>query len=215
MPHLHYSRAAALLCLGLLGATPTRPSFSLWGIALRQPIDGSAVEIDQCMSGRQFAFRAGRYRITTDDALLNVPHEHQDSGAVLAALDSVTACFVSSRTRRFAAFLTLRDSLVTDASIFWPDSAGRPTVAAVIAEITAQYGRPLINEYGGAEWEADSAIISVTPRGMFLESVAVTMSDRAACEWFERLIHRRTPRIQYRDADTNQCWAPRTDGGTR
>ena len=102
-----------VLGIGIIAAAPApRRPFVLWGLELRRPINGSAVEIDQCMSGRQFAFRTGRYRITTDDALMSVPHEHQDTAAALAALDSVSACFVTSRTKHFTALLTLRDSLV-------------------------------------------------------------------------------------------------------
>ena len=124
---------------------------------------------------------------------------------MLAALDSVTACFVTSRTKHFTALLTVRDSLVIHISIFWPDTAGRPTVAGVIAELSRAYGAPAINEHGVAIWKADSSDLYVTSRGMFLESVAVTLGDRAACEWFEGLVHQRTPRGRYLDPRAERC----------
>ncbi|HJU69553.1 MAG TPA: hypothetical protein VJ650_15035 [Gemmatimonadaceae bacterium] len=185
-------------------ASPAKP-LDVWGIVLRRPIDPSAVEIDRCVNGRAFALRDGPYRITTDDVLLSVPHEHQDTTAVLAALDSVTACVVVSRTRHFSAVLTLRDSVVINASIFWPNTTGRPTVAGVIAEITAKHGPPRLNEHDGAHWEADSSSIYVTERGPFLASVAVTLSYAPACEWFESLVHRRDRRPRYTDPRANHC----------
>jgi hypothetical protein len=207
MRRLTFKQLSSLvLGIGIIDAAPVvRRPFVLWGLELRRPITGSAVEIHQCMSGRQFAFRGGRYRITTDDALMSVPHEHQDTAAVLAALDSVTACFVTSRTKHFTALLTVRDSVVTHISIFWPDTAGRPTFAGVVAELSRTYGAPAINEHDVAVWKADNGDLYVTSRGMFLESVAVTLADRAACEWFEGLVHQRTPRRRYLDARAARC----------
>src|SRR5439155_15193932 len=70
--------------LAAAGAVPDR----VFGIVLRQPLNPRAVVGQRCFTARQFALEDGFYSIVTDDALFNVPHEHQDTAAVLAALDS-------------------------------------------------------------------------------------------------------------------------------
>ena len=90
-------------------------------------------------------------------------------------------------------------------SIFWPDTAGRPSFAGVIAELSGAYGAPAVNDHEVAIWKANSGDLYVTSRGMFLESVAVTLADRPACEWFESLVHQRTPRRRYVDPKAARC----------
>jgi hypothetical protein len=194
---------AALITLTFVAAAVPPARFSLWGVALGRPIDGSAVEIDRCQTGREFAFRGGRYRITTDDYLIGVHHEHHDTVAVLTALERVHACLVSSRTRHFEAILTLRDSLVIDANFFWPDSARRPTMAAILAELTTSLGPPLTGEHLGQVWAKEGAGVYVNPRGPFADGPSVAMTDRAACEWFERLVHSAGPQ---QERAAKHCW---------
>lgn len=204
MPRLgRWPTLAALTALALIGAATPSSRFSLWGVALGRPIDVSAVEIDRCQTGREFAFRGGRYRITTDDYLIGVHHEHHDTAAVLAALERVQACLVSSRTRDFEAILTLRDSLIIDANLFWPDSARRPTMAAVLAELTTSFGPPLTGEHLGQVWDKEGAGVYVNPRGPFADGPSVAMTDRGACEWFERLVH---PAGAHRERAAKHCW---------
>jgi hypothetical protein len=80
---------------------------------LRQPLDAGAVSGKRCFTGRQFALEDGFYEIVTDDVLVSAPEEHQDTAAVLAALDSIVACRAQTHELHATAIITLTDSIIS------------------------------------------------------------------------------------------------------
>ena len=173
----------------------------LFGIVLRQPLNPRAVVGQRCFTARQFALEDGFYSIVTDDALFDVPHEHQDTAAVLAALDSFTVCRAHTREVNASAIITLLDSAVADALLSWP-GGNAPAYDSMLVRLTQTYGEPFRSSYGVPFWSADSMNIYLTTRSSYDEGTTVTLSDARSCERFERMVHRRNSRDQPREP----CW---------
>ena len=173
----------------------------IFGIVLRQPLNPRAVVGERCFTARQFAFEGKSYSIVTDDALFSVPHEHQDTAAVLAALDSFTVCRAHTRERNASAIITLLDSAVADALISWPDG-NAPVYDRMLATLTQTYGEPFQSAYGVPFWSADSMDISVTTRSSYDEGTTLTLSDARSCDRFERMVHSQN----YIDQPREPCW---------
>ena len=173
----------------------------IFGIVLRQPVNPRAVVGQRCFTARQFALEDGFYSIVTDDALLSVPHEHQDTAAVLAALDSFTVCRAHTRELNASAIITLLDSAVADALISWPDG-NAPAYDRMLATLTHTYGEPFHSDYGVPFWSADSMDIFLTTRSSYDEGTTLTLSDARSCERYERMVHSHNSRDQHREP----CW---------
>jgi hypothetical protein len=160
-----------------------------------------AVAGQRCFTARQFALEDGFYSIVTDDALFNVPHEHLDTAAVLAALDSFTVCRAHTRERNASAIITLLDSTVADALISWPDG-NAPAYDSMLAMLTHTYGEPFQSTDAVPFWSADSMRIYLTTRSSYDEGTTLTLSDARSCERFERMVHSHNSRDQRREP----CW---------
>jgi hypothetical protein len=169
-------------------ALPSAPNRVL-GIVLRQPLNPAAVLGQRCFTGRQFALEDGFYDIVTDDILFSVPSEHQDTAAVLAALDSFPACRVRTRELNATAIVTLSDSVVGHALIDWP-GGGAPTYESMVRALTQTFGEPFQSAWGVPYWSADSMAIHVNKRGPYGDGTTLTLSDARVCERYERLVHR-------------------------
>ncbi len=177
------------------------PPDRIFGIVLRQPLNPRAVAGQRCFTARQFALEDGFYSIVTDDALLSVPHEHQDTAAVLAALDSFTVCRAHTRERNASVIITLLDSAVADALISWPDG-NSPAYDSMLATLTRTYGEPFHSDYGVPFWSADSMDIFLTMRSSYDEGTTLTLSDARSCERYERMVHSHNSR----DLRREPCW---------
>ncbi len=182
------------------------------GIALRQPLHADAFVRQHCSSARQFAFRRGSYSIVTDDVLFGVPHEHQDTAAVLAALDSFTVCAVETKELNATAIVTLRDSVVTGAHVFWPDESRAPEYDRILASLQHTYGEPYHHKSGVRYWSADSMDLTINHRGFYTDGTSLSLGDARGCDRYERLVHRPAPAPVYtdslgnRDPRSNHCW---------
>ena len=173
----------------------------VFGIVLRQPLNPRAVVGRRCFTARQFALEDGFYSIVTDDALLSVPHEHQDTAAVLAALDSFMVCRAHTRELNASVIITFLDSAVADALISWPEGHP-PAHDSMLARLTQTYGEPFHSDYGVPFWSADSMDIFLTTRSSYDEGTTLTLSDARSCERYERMVHRPNSRDQQREP----CW---------
>lgn len=173
----------------------------VFGIVLRRPLDRAAIFGGRCISGRQFALMDGTYDIVSDDILASATEEHQDTAAVLAALDSLTACMTRTRERGATAVITLVDTIVGHAVIYWPDG-GDPSYDSMVVTLAGMYGEPYQNPWGVRFWAADSMSIYLNKRSLFGRGTAVTLTDARLCGRYERLVHQRNTR----DRHTYPCW---------
>lgn len=173
----------------------------VFGVVLRQPLDSHAFVGQHCFTGRQLALEDGFYEIVTDDILFSVPEEHQDTTAVLAALDLFTACRVHTHELKATAIITLLDSVVEHALVYWPDGDA-PPYERMLAMLTRMYGEPYQSSYGVPYWSADSMAISLNKRSIYGDGTELTLSDARVCERYERLVHRNNSRDQRR----GPCW---------
>jgi len=197
-------------------ARPTPPARSApdhaLGVELRKPFNPAAFSRQACVGARDFAYRRGSYSIVTDDVLFGVPHEHQDTLAVLAALDSFTVCVGETRDLNATAVVTLVDSVVGHAHIFWPDASPASGYDRILASLKEIYGEPLQNAYGVRFWSADSMKLYINRRGFYSDGTALDLSDARACDRFERLVHRQHAAPVYVDSlgnldpRSNYCW---------
>jgi len=189
----------------------SRPDHAL-GIVLGKRFDAAAFTRSLCVPARDFAFRGGSYSIVTDDVLFAVPHEHEDSADVLAALDSFTVCVGETRELNATAIVTLSDSIVGNAHVFWPDERQGPAFDRVRTLLTESFGDPRQNKYGDGFWSADSLEVSLNHRGFYTDGTSLTLSDGRVCERFERLVHRQhaapiyTDSLGTPDPRSNHCW---------
>lgn len=184
----------------------------VFGVALRQPLHADAFVRQHCSSARQFAFRRGSYSIVTDDVLFSTPHEHEDTAAVLAALDSFTVCAVETKELNATAIVTLRDSVVTGAHVFWPDESRAPEYDAILATLQQVYGEPYQHKSGVRYWSADSMDLTINHRGFYTDGTSISLGDARGCDRYERLVHRSGPAPVYTDSlgnfdpRSNHCW---------
>jgi hypothetical protein len=196
---------AAAACAGRqaapASAAPVTAPDRVLGIVLRQPLNPRAVSDPLCLTGRQLALEDGFYEIVTDDILFSVPDEHQDTAAVLAALDSFTACKAHTRELNAMAIITLSDSVVEHALFYWPDGDG-PTYERMLASLTETYGEPYQSAWGVPYWSADSLAIYLNKRGPYGEGTTLDLSDARVCERYERLVHSNNSRDRRHDP----CW---------
>jgi len=162
----------------------------VFGIVLGERFNPAAFTRQACVRARDFAFRRGSYSIDTDDVLFGVPHEHQDTTVVLAALDSFTVCVGETRELNATAVVTLSDSIVGNAHIFWPVASQAPEFDRMLTILRQTYGEPIQNKYGDRFWSADSLELSLSDRGFYNDGTNLTLSDGRVCEHFERLVHR-------------------------
>lgn len=177
------------------------PPDHVFGIVLRQPLDAGAVSGTRCFTGRQFALEDGFYEIVTDDVLVSAPEEHQDTAAVLAALDSIAACRAQTRELHATAIITLTDSIVSHAMIYWPDG-GAPPYESMLARLTQMHGEPFQTAWGVPFWSADSMVIYLNKRSVYGPGTTVSLTDARVCERYERLVHRNNSR----DRRYYPCW---------
>lgn len=197
-------------------AGPTAPGRSVpdhvFGVELRKPLNAVAFSRHACTGARDFAYRRGFYSTVTDDVLFGVPHEHQDTIAVLAALDSFTVCVGETRDLNAIAIVTLFDSVVGNAHIFWPDASQAPGYDRMLTNLMELYGEPFQNEYGVRFWSADSMKLYINRRGFYTDGTALDLSDARVCDRFERLVHRQRAAPVYVDSlgnpdpRSNYCW---------
>jgi hypothetical protein len=164
-------------------------------------LDPQAVSSRRCFTGRGFAYEDGRYDIVTDDILFSAPEEHQDTTAVLEALDLFTACRVHTRELSADAVITLSDSLVEHATIYWPEGEG-PSYDRMLAMLTDMFGEPFQNPWGVRYWSADSLSIYLNKRSIFGPGTAITLGDARLCARYEELVHRNNSR----DRRSYPCW---------
>ena len=187
----------------------------VFGIELGQVFNPVAFTRQACVRARDFAVRRGSSSIVTDDVLFGVPHEHQDTTAILAALDSFTVCAGETRELNATAVLTLSDSVVGNAHIFWPVPSEAPEFDSLLRMLRETYGEPIQNAYGDRLWSADSLELSLNHRGFYSDGVSLTLSDARVCEHFERLVHRQHAAPVYVDSlgnldpRSNHCWVRR------
>lgn len=172
----------------------------VFGIVLRQPLSPRAVADQRCSTARQFALERGHFSIVADDVLFSVPDEHQDTAAVLAALDSFTVCRATTRELGASAIITLSDGLVEHVLLSWP-RGNAPTRERVRAQLTRDFGEPLQSASGVPYWSSDSMEITITDRGPYDDGTTLNVSDARVCERFERLVHSRS-----RDQTRQPCW---------
>ena len=193
------------------GGTAPAPDH-VFGIVLRQPLHADAFVRQHCSSARQFAFRRGSYSIVTDDVLFGTPHEHGDTAAVLAALDSFTVCAVETKELNATAIVTLSDSVVTGAHVFWPDESRAPEYDRILASLQQTYGEPYQYKSGVRYWSADSMDLTINHRGFYTDGTSLSLGDARGCDRYERRVHRSAPAPVYTDslgnADprSNHCW---------
>lgn len=173
----------------------------LFGIVLRQPLNTGVLSGQHCFTGRQFALEDGFYEIVADDILLSAPEEHQDTAAVLAALDSFTVCRGRTRELDATAIVTLSDSVVAHVIIYWPDG-NAPSYDRMFATVTASFGEPYQNAWGVRYWAADSMDIYVSKRSIYGAGTSVALDDARSCVRYERLVHRNNTR----DHRSYPCW---------
>jgi len=202
---------AALLCLGQHAycQVPLVDSGGtvFFGFQMGGRLPASTRLLLDCMSGRAFATSGGRYDIVTDDVLFRSPHEHSDSAAVLAALDSVTVCV--GRPERPAGYVlvALVDSVIVKLGFSWADSAGSPAYDSLIAPLTARFGAPGEVRPTGTTWEPDSLAIDVTRNAWWIPGrPQVYVTSGAGCDRYEQMVHRREPALHWADARTDSCW---------
>ena len=187
----------------------------VFGVVLAKRFNPAAFTRQTCVRAREFAFRRGSYSIVTDDVLFGVPHEHQDTTAVLAALDSFTVCVGETRELHATAVVTLSDSVVGNAHMFWPVPREAPAFDSLLRMLRETYGEPIQNSYGERLWSADSLELSLNHRGFYSDGASLTLSDARACEHFERLVHRQQAAPVYVDSlgnldpRSNHCWVRR------
>jgi len=186
-------------------ATRAEPD-SLFGIVLRKPFNPLAFTRHTCLGARDFAYRPGPYSIVTDDILFEPPHEHEDTADVLAALDSFTVCVGETRELNATAVVTLSDSVVGNAHIFWPDEGRAPQYNRLLELVKASYGEPLHNRHGVEFWSADTMDIYINHRSFYNEAPSLNLSDARVCERFERLVHREHPAPASVNPQGNHCW---------
>jgi len=179
------------------GAMPDR----VFGIVLRQPLNPRAVADQRCFTARQFALERGHFSVVADDVLFSVPDEHEDTAAVLAALDSFTVCRATTHEFRASAIITLSDGVVEHVLISWPDG-NAPTLASIRAQLTRAFGEPLQSAWGVPYWSSDSMAVHLTDRGPYGDGTTLTVSDARICERFERMVHSKSSRDQRREP----CW---------
>jgi hypothetical protein len=178
---------------------------SFWGVQLGTPLDTAGLQIGRCMSGSEFAHQSGAYSKVSDDFLFGeLPHEHEDSLAVLRVLDSVRACFHRVRDSGAMLIATIMDSLVVHALFMWTDPAERPSVDSLGGLIAELYGEPDVQERGLRRWSADSVDLYLESSSRLGYGVTITLSDARGCEQYERLVHRGESRPQ--EPTRNRCW---------
>lgn len=179
------------------GPVPDR----ILGIVLRQPLNPDTISTQRCYTGRGFAYEDGEYEIVTDDILFSAPEEHHDTSAVLAALDQFTACRISTRELSATAVVTLSDSVVEHAVIYWPRGDG-PSYDRMLAILIRMYGEPFQNAWGVRYWSGDSIKITLNERSPYGPGTTLTMSDARLCERYEELAHRSNSH----DRRSFPCW---------
>ncbi len=178
---------ALLFCLACARGRTLPPDRAL-GVVLGKVFNPSAFTQATCVSARAFAFRRGSYSIVTDDVLFGVPHEHPDTTAVLAALDSFTVCVGETRELGATAVVTLSDSIVGNAHIFWPDSGQAPTFDRMSTILQRAFGQPTRNKYGDRFWSADSLELSLNHEGRqpCVRALRAARAPRACCSHLRR-----------------------------
>jgi hypothetical protein len=187
----------------------------VFGVALGKRFNPAAFTRQTCVNARDFAFRRGSFSIVTDDVLFGVPHEHEDTTAVLAALDSFTVCVGETRELNATAVVTLSDSVVGNAHVFWPVPSQTPEFDSLLRLLSQTYGEPIQNKYGDRLWSADSLEVSLDRRGFYSDGASLTLRDARVCEHFERLVHRQHAAPVYVDSlgnpdpRSNHCWVRR------
>jgi len=179
---------------------PTRPDH-IFGISLRQPLKLDAFSARRCWTGREFATEDGEYDIVTDDILVDAPEEHQDTAAVLAALEQFTACVVVTKELDAGAIVTIADSVVAHALISWPEG-GAPAYDSMLVTLTRMYGEPFQNRFGVRFWAGDSVELYLLRRGPLGPGTTLTLSDARVCERYEALVHRNNTV----DQRSYPCW---------
>ena len=188
--------------------SPAPATPGLWGVHLGVPLRQTPLRIRSCESGRAFAYPKSRYDIVSDDILFSVPHEHSDSTAVLAALDSAKACMGHLPAAGALVLTTLVRDSIAQIMITWPDTSRQMTHDSVVSTVTAAYGPPFVNTHGVPIWYGDSTKIVVSRRGPYGKIPHAILSDARACVWFEQLVHRIKPAPRYVSPDANSCWVP-------
>lgn len=187
----------------------------VFGVVLGKLFNPVSFTRQACVSARDFAFRRGVYSVVTDDVLFGVPHEHEDTTAVLAALDSFTVCVGETRELNASAVVTLSDSIVGNAHIFWLVASQAPAFDRMLTMLRETYGEPIQNKYGDGVWSADSLELSLNHRGFYNDGTSLNLSDARVCEHFERLVHRQNAAPVYVDSlgnldpRSNHCWVRR------
>jgi len=179
------------------GAMPDR----VFGIVLRQPLSPSAVADQRCFTARRFANEGGYFSIVADDALFSVPDEHQDTAAVMAALDSFTVCKATTRELGASAIITLSGGVVEHVLLSWP-RGNAPTLERMRAQLTRDLGDPLQSAAGVPYWSSDSMKLTLGDRGPYDDGTTLIMSDARICERYERMVHRNDSRDRRREP----CW---------
>lgn len=211
----HASPSSLVTANGSRTVAPRPLPDQVFGVVLGEPFNPVAFTRQTCVRARDFAFRSGSYSIVTDDVLFGVPHEHQDTTAVLAALDSFTVCVGETRELNATAVVTLSDSVVGNAHIYWPVPRQAPEFDSTLRILRETYGEPIQNEYGDRLWSADSLELSFKHRGFYSDGASLTLSDARVCEHFERLVHRQHAAPVYVDSlgnpdpRSNHCWVRR------
>jgi hypothetical protein len=187
----------------------------VFGIVLREPFNAASFSRQTCVNARDFALRRGSYSTVADDVLFSVPHEHQNTAAVLEALDSFTVCVGETREFDATAVVTLSDSVVGNAHIFWPVASQAPAFERMFTILRETFGEPIQNRYGDRFWSADSLELSLNHRGFYNDGPSLSLNDARVCEHFERLVHRQHAAPVYVDSlgnldpRSNQCWVRR------
>jgi hypothetical protein len=180
---------------------------SFFGLVLGGPAPAEQWRTWRCGSGRAFATRGGRYRITSDDILFRSPHEHSDSAAVLAALDSVQVCFGQLQQWRASLMAVIVDSALVKLAITWTDTLTSPSYDSLRAPLLARFGPAPDASPGSDTWEPDSLAIDLSRTSWWLPGAPqLYVTHGRGCDRYEDLVHRREPSRDWVEPRTRRCW---------
>jgi hypothetical protein len=180
---------------------------SFFGLVLGEPVPVEQWGSWQCASGRVFATLGGRYRVASDDILFRSPHEHSDSTAVLAALDSVQVCFGQLQQWRATLMAVIVDSALVKLAVTWTDTLAAPGYDSLRAPLLARFGPAPDASTRSDTWEPDSLAIDLSRTSWWLPGAPqLYVTHGRGCDRYEELVHRREPSRNWVDPRTRSCW---------
>jgi hypothetical protein len=180
---------------------------SFFGLALGEPMPAGQGSNWRCESGRAFATLGRRYRVTSDDILFRSPHEHSDTSAVLAALDSIQVCFGQLPQWRANLMAVIIDSALVKLAVTWLDSLNSPEYDSLRAPLVGRFGPAPQTSSRSDTWEPDSLAIDLSRTSWWLPGAPqLYVTHGRGCDRYEELVHRREPSRNWVEPRTRSCW---------